>query len=77
MKLDHSIHIVMHSVLYLKPGVTAIVVGVLSTRYTVKSSPKNFATLCLLLLLGASLSSFSKIYSCSLDCSEDSIGAAG
>ena len=30
-----------------------MVVGVSSMRYTVKSSPKDFATLCLLLLLGA------------------------
>ena len=51
---------------------SAIVVGVSSIRYTVKSSPKDFATLCLLLLRGASLSSFSRIFSCSTDCSEDS-----
>jgi hypothetical protein len=40
-----------------------------------KSSPKGFATLCLLLLLGASLSSFSRISSFSIGCSENSTGA--
>src|SRR5438128_2428931 len=50
-------------------------VGVSSTTYTVKSSPKNFSIICLLLLLGASLSSSSRMSSC--DCSEDSIGATG
>src|SRR5438045_1693039 len=34
-----------------------MVLGVSSTRYTIKSSPKDFAVLCLLLLQGASLSS--------------------
>jgi hypothetical protein len=39
---------------------SAMVVGVSSMRYIVKSSPKDFATLCLLLLLGATpLSSYS------------------
>ena len=59
--------------------VSAIVVGVSSTRYTVKSSPKDFATLCLLLLRGASLSSFSRISSRSTGCSEVSVtlGATG
>jgi len=50
-------------------------VGVSSTRYTVKSSPKKFSILYLLLLLGASLSSFSRTSSC--DCSEDSVSAKG
>jgi hypothetical protein len=49
-----------------------MVVGVLSTRYTMKSSPKDFSTLCLLLLLGASLSSSSRTLSC--DCSKISTG---
>src|SRR6266542_3422889 len=34
-----------------------MVLGVSSTRYTIKSSPKDFVILCLLLLRGASLSS--------------------
>src|SRR5207237_6096440 len=34
-----------------------MVLGVSSTRYTMKSSPKDFVVLCLLLFRGASLSS--------------------
>src|SRR6266540_931615 len=34
-----------------------MVLGVSSTRYTIKSSPKDFVVLCLLLFRGASLSS--------------------
>jgi hypothetical protein len=37
-----------------------------------KSSPKDFAILCLLSLTGTSLSSFSRV--CSNDSTEDSIG---
>jgi hypothetical protein len=49
-----------------------IEVGVSSTRYTMNSSPKDFAILCLLFLTGTSLSSFSS--GCSNDSTGDSIG---
>ena len=38
---------------------SAMVMGVSSMRYTVKSQPKDFAILCILLLLGAMPLSFS------------------
>jgi hypothetical protein len=40
--------------------------GVSSTRYTIKSSPKDFAVLCLLLLLGVSLSFSTGFSKCSI-----------
>lgn len=49
------------------------VLGVSSTRYTMKSSPKNFAVLCILLFLRASLLSFSECSTCV--CSRFSIGS--
>jgi hypothetical protein len=51
---------------------SAIEVGVSSTRFTMTSSPKDFAILCLLFLIGTSLSSFSSV--CSSDSTGDSIG---
>jgi hypothetical protein len=56
---------------------SAIDVGVSSTSYTLKSSPKDFTTLCLLLLLEASLSSFSRISSFLTGCSENSTAVVG
>src|SRR3990170_3182458 len=40
--------------------------GVSSTRYTMKSSPKDFAVLCLLLLTRVSLSSSTGFSTCSI-----------